>query len=70
MSSVYLHGRGPEVKFSDPKPTPPNPREEERIDEIAIRLVLHKRAALGELEELARLSPEAAAARAAQIAAE
>jgi hypothetical protein len=58
----------PTVTYSDPKPTPPSPREEERLDEIAIRLVLERPEAVDELEELARLSPEAARAQLAQLA--
>jgi hypothetical protein len=58
----------PTVTYSDPEPELPNWRKEARLDEAAIRLVLRKREAIGELEELASVSPEAAAARFTQLA--
>lgn len=60
----------PTVTVHDPNnSTPPNPREEAELDRLALQIVLQRPEAVGELQELEKISPEIAAACARQIVA-
>jgi hypothetical protein len=66
--SATLYG-GPTLTIHD-LDAPPNAREEERLNALALQIVLERPEAVDELEELEKISPEIAAARARQIVAD